>query len=573
MKNAIVGIIFSFFFMFQALGDGVELEVNPPNPVKNETFQLIFKIKSSKNERPFISFDPSHAEVLSRSSGGVSISTTIINGKVSTSREQTYTYDIVSGRVGLLLIRDVKVTLGSKEYKIKNVKVKISSHRKAGRKFFARAEISKSNPFLGEGIDVNYYLYFSVMENVVNHEVLKFPKLDDFLKRFHMPKSNIETMEVNGFMYKRKLIYSARLYPEKTGDRRIDPVKIRIQYQSRRSRQGLFGFGFRNYQVKDLSTPSVKVHVRALPTKNVPKDFTGLIGDHNFKLDSNRNKYLVNEAIELKLIVEGGGALENFSSPVLYRSEQLEDFDTKESFEEVGLRSGRKIFEYTYLPRSSLTFASKAITFSLFDPEKEVYFSKVLELPALIVSGRASSGTSSLENNVSDSNLKSNERITEDIKDKFPLSGLISPNFKIQEVKPRWIAFFNSLIGIFIFILLFEISYDSFLQKRLDPTIRELSDSLKKGNLEYSNLYKLILHLKNQSVEKEQSIQEIIRGSQLSHEAKNYFQSALELCENASFNKESSGGDGFSYKDKHFKELYRKIKNNLNKNGNDKRLS
>ena len=45
MKNAIVGIIFSFFFMFQALGDGVELEVNPPNPVKNETFQLIFKIK------------------------------------------------------------------------------------------------------------------------------------------------------------------------------------------------------------------------------------------------------------------------------------------------------------------------------------------------------------------------------------------------------------------------------------------------------------------------------------------------------------------------------------------------
>ena len=71
----------------------VEVEVNPTEALVNEPFYVTFKIKATGGNEPYISFDPVGAEVVGRREQGVSISTTVINGKFTTTREQSYVYE------------------------------------------------------------------------------------------------------------------------------------------------------------------------------------------------------------------------------------------------------------------------------------------------------------------------------------------------------------------------------------------------------------------------------------------------------------------------------------------------
>ncbi len=87
-------ILVLFFVLYSTLGfaEIVSLEVAPNRPVVGETFQLVFKISTSDSEEPYISFDRGTADVISKSNRGVSINTTIINGKFSTTRTLTHVY-------------------------------------------------------------------------------------------------------------------------------------------------------------------------------------------------------------------------------------------------------------------------------------------------------------------------------------------------------------------------------------------------------------------------------------------------------------------------------------------------
>ena len=80
---------------------------------------------------------------------------------------------------------------------------------------------SKTSVYLGEGVNAHYYLYYRVplLEQVTDF----FPKLNGFFKRTPLNiTSREETVEYQGMVYKRILLYSYRLYPEKTGTLKID---------------------------------------------------------------------------------------------------------------------------------------------------------------------------------------------------------------------------------------------------------------------------------------------------------------------------------------------------------------
>ena len=226
MRNILV----LFFVLYSTLGfaEIVSLEVAPNRPVVGETFQLVFKISTSDSEEPYISFDRGTADVISKSNRGVSINTTIINGKFSTTRTLTHVYELVATRSGPLRISNIKVEIGGKEYKVKSKTINILREAVRAKDFFLQAEPSKTEVFLGQGIDVRYYLYTKVP--IVSQEVKAFPKLDRFIKRFHMINREVTTtVEYMGEIYKKSLKYSARIYPEKTGRAYIDPLKLRVQ--------------------------------------------------------------------------------------------------------------------------------------------------------------------------------------------------------------------------------------------------------------------------------------------------------------------------------------------------------
>jgi len=510
--------------------DKVKVLVQPSSPVVNEPFDLIFKIKLSGNEEPYISFDPGKGQVTGRSNRGVSVKTTIINGKFTTTREVTYVYNIVAERSGSLLIRNVEVDFGNgKKEKLRTIRINVLREVKRPKNIFILAVPSKTDVFVGEGFDVNYFLYFRV--GVLGNEVERYPKLEKFLKRFHMVNEVVETVRYQGELYRRSLKYSARLFAQKAGEATIDPIKLKVQYSSNRNR-GAFGFGLQlgQYKTRSFQSKKIKVNVMSLPTENVPPYFSGLVGKHDYKLVVPRNKYVVNEAIEANLEVKGVGALEAMDPPVIFSNPNLEEFDTKGELQAINNQIHKKTFEYTYLARSSFVLPEKSLKVAYFDPDKKEYVTTLIEVPKLIVSGSSVSSKSYSGPTSENEELEKDEDVVRDAQ-KIGLVGINLGKSRSSSVTPLKINI--ALIAILIMVL------GSFLiRKRENGDEKSQINKLIKLNTSkegsFSSLYGLLNLIPGDS---ELTAREKLDKSKLSASTKKYFSKLLDSLERGTYSK------------------------------------
>ncbi len=535
------------------LANSLKIEVAPNNPVKGENFTVRFKIETNLNKTPLISFDPRRLEVLSRRSEGVSIQTVIVNGKFSTKRELIHSYEMSSERSGQSYLKNIKVKIGNETLTHKDIKIRVLSQKSRPRDIFIKAEVSKKEVFLGEGVDIRYYLYTKVP--IVGAEIKKFPSLNKMIKRFHHVNEREEAVNYQGTIYRRGLKYSARVYPERVGKVYADPLRLRIQYQKRRRQKpfGNFGFSFGGFTTKTIQNKKVTIEVKPLPAESVPSNFTGLVGKHNFKISQVKNKYLVNEAIELRMEVSGPGALENLEAPIIYSDNKLEKFDTKSEIIETGKSTAKKILDYTYLARAPVIKNPSTIKLSYFNPEKLIYEEVEMAIPGIQVEGTAITGArANLE--ASDEMLKREDRVTISETKELKKTYLVAPVFEIsygQVAKIRGMKWLMISLIILIFIQLVEfcVSHDIFLSRKKGRG-RGLYNEIKKNGLTYSKLYSLLILLDSEKTD----LSFIVSNSSLKEESKKYFLNLVNRLEKGSFG-QNCRETKVSMKSIYFKEL------------------
>ncbi len=394
--NKIMAYILFFLLPFvSAMALDVKVEVRPVSPIVDEAFDVNFIIETDKRDEPMIRFNPGHAEVIGKSNRGEAINAVLLNGKITTERKVTIGYQLISKKIGYLYLRDISVEVGGEVKEVKNIRLNVLQEAKEPQSMFLRAETSKDEYYVGEGIDLKYYIYYR--NNIVSQEIKEFPKLNGFIKRFHKEVNNTERVEVDGVLYRRTLVYSARLYAEKIGEIKVDPLRMNIQYSdfTNSTPFGTFGLQLRGYKGRTLSSKTLTLKVEPIPAENAPSNFTGLVGEHKFELTQNKNKYLVNEAVEYRLVVEGEGALEKLDAPTIYSHPDLEHFDTRSEVVEVDQSRARKQFDYTQLPRSPMNFEKGSFELSTFDPVSKSFITHSIDLPGLEVGGSAMSSTGS----------------------------------------------------------------------------------------------------------------------------------------------------------------------------------
>lgn len=559
-----------------AFAEDVAVEVNPPEPVMNESFFVTFKIKATGDSDPYVSFTPSGAQVLGKREQGVSISTVVINGKFTTTKEQNIVYELVSERSGMVTLRNINVDLNGKPTKVKDVHINILSQPKKTPEAFMEAQVSKTKVYVGEGIDVNYYLYFK--SSISANDVKDFPKLNKFIKRFHHINSPVETVQYKNEVLKRILAYSARIYPEKAGTAVIDPMRISVQVVEN-SYNG-FGFGTQAYKNKELASQRVEIEVLPLPTENVPAGFTGLVGEHEFNLYPAKNKFLVNEPIELKLEVSGKGALEKMEAPGIYSDQNLETFDTKADVTETGNSSAKKVFEYTYLARNALSIKDREMPLAYFDPSTGKYVEKKIKVPGIEVSGTAVAGssgkptpkaeTTEAKSNNSDPIGDFFNRFLSPSKDKGAKSGpveigLVGPKFKSSNFfSSSFLNIFNLVLLVMILVIGYFVvrsqSDEVVVVQSSNKEAKILLKRIKSKGLSYSDLYKFLAFLdhKNLMASGGVSLSDVIMKSELSNEAKLYFKNALESCESNIYS-DKKNEVKFKYESKYFSEVLSKV--------------
>ncbi|MBY0516199.1 MAG: BatD family protein [Bacteriovoracaceae bacterium] len=519
-KLSCILILFVSIVGFAA--DDVVVETNPRNPIIGETFQILFKCQTTGDSQPEISFKAEGFEVLGRQVQGLSTRTIYQNGKLSVSRELLISYDARADKAGVINLRDVKVNIDGRTITQSSIPIRVTSAPPEPRLVFLAADVPKKSVYVGEGVTVRYYLYKKT--SLQAFDIKKYPKLDGFMKRYIQENENTQRVTVDGEIFGRSTIYSARLYPEKPGKLIVDPMDISATYaQDLFGNMGFgFGLGMRDLKTKVFSSEPVTIEVKALPLEGKPNSFTGLVGKHEFDLKINRNQILVNEPIDAKLTVSGPGNLENMETPVIWNVPQLEKFDSKADLALVGGESAIKTFDYTYLGKEGGEISAQKVEFSYFDPNSSRYETIIKELPELIVAGGAAKKSKSNETETPVKNVQEKEVI-----EKSNSAGFSNSNW-LLDTKTWWLAL------LLLCLVIFSFKFKKIVSPLRRPTEFWGRDYqlLASGKGSSKELTRLLYELSPGS---EQSVSKILEKSKLKTESKEYLLQLLSNLEQSEF--------------------------------------
>jgi hypothetical protein len=530
-----------------SFADELKVEFNPTKPVTGEVFQAYFRVFTESEEEPSVNFSPSGLEVVGKSNQGVSTRTVYANGRLTVTREVTVVYDLVSSKHGTAWLRDITVQLGNKTIRHPSMSVTVLKEPEVAADFFVMADVPKKSLFIGEGVTVRYYIYSKVPFQ--NLDVKKYPKLNNFLKRFIQEPERTERVSVDGQIYLRNQIYAAKLFPEKAGQLKIDSLSLSATYPVTRPGDPFGAFGMsRELKTRTFNSETVTIEVKPLPVP-VPSHYTGLVGKHEFELEAGQSKLIVNEPLEIKLTVTGSGALENFEAPDIIKHPGLEEFESNGDLKIADANLATKIFDYTFLPKENLKIPGSDLTLSYLDPDSGNYVTKTLKLPEIEVAG--GNASSKEKKNESPSQEKTPETPSKPIELPKTLSGpVLQDASSFRTILP----YINGALA--LISLLVALSWVvKFKGLPSIGTSHNIPGAFRKGQFDFGEFARWMSPLINKTGKTPAGL---IRDSDLDAETKKYF---MSLLENAGKGQFSSGknGETYQYEHGHFKKLSRYI--------------
>lgn len=321
-----------------------------------------------------------------------SISQSWINGKASFS--QSYTFIIEPLRKGEFMIPPASIQLNGKTLESKPVKVIVldpveipkdpnDPHYIAQQNVHLVAEISKSRPYVGEGVYVEYKLYVSRDISVNDYSVTEPPQYNGFWNQDIKINGLVARQgKYNGEQYRYVVLKRALLIPTRSGKLTIDPMVMDIVVGVPTGRGDFFGNPIIRSITKTFSSATKTVNVKDLPLDGKPLSFTGAVGDFDFAVSTSRDILKSNESATISVNVSGKGNLKLFELPEIKTPSELEVY-TPEQKEKVSVTpsgiKGMVTKNYTVVPEFKGKYKIPGTEFSYFDPKIKEYITLTSE--------------------------------------------------------------------------------------------------------------------------------------------------------------------------------------------------
>ena len=315
-----------------------------------------------------------------------SVSQSWINGKVSFSK--SYTYILKPKRKGELIIAPASIDLNGSTLNSKMIKIIVldpidvpenpnDPDYIANQNIHLVAEISKSRPYVGEGIYVEYRLYVSENVSVYDTSVTEAPQYNGFWNQeIKINGFPVKMGKYNGEKYRYIVLQKALLIPTKTGRLTLDPMKMDIVIGVPTGRADFFGNVITKNIRKEFSSPKKVISPKNLPLEGKPENFTGAVGQFNFNVSLSKEILKANESSQIKVAVSGKGNLKLFELPTVETPVELEKYqpERKESVRIAtdGLR-GSVSDIYTVVPQYKGKYKIPSVGFSYFNPKTNKY--------------------------------------------------------------------------------------------------------------------------------------------------------------------------------------------------------
>ena len=455
----------------------------PSQVIVGRPFQLTYSVNQRSRDLrapEFTDFD-----VLAGPYTSTSSSTSFVNGHRTSSFSQTYTYTLMAQRDGTFTIGPATVKVEGENVQSNGVRIQVlpedeqassnsgavqpseersnsetvqqSEGRSNTDNLFVRTIASKTRVHEQEALLITYKLYFANVDVTQLTNNTKLPEFTGFLKQeLELGEIQTELEHYNGRNYQTAVLYRTILYPQHSGDIRIEPAKFEavLRVQTQQQVRSIFDNFFASYTnvTRMLTAPAVTIHVSPLPSGK-PAGFSGGVGKFSLTPSISQTELQTNDAVTIKLDITGAGNMKLLKTPAIDWPEGFEPYDPKVTNNftttTAGV-SGTKSIEYLAIPRSAGEYTIPPITFSYFDVEDKQY--RTLSTPEYTIVVKRGAG------DVGDANGEGAHVVSytqkEDIKelgtdiryiDTKPLQ-IQNSKFKIQNYEFIWLFYIVPLI-------------------------------------------------------------------------------------------------------------------------------
>lgn len=413
---------------FSVYAEEAVFKANAPKQViVGRPFQLTYSVNQRSRDLrapEFTDFD-----VLSGPYTSTSSSTSFVNGKRTSSFEQTYTYMLMARTAGTFTIGPATIKVDGENIQSNGVRIEVlpedqqpsqpqqqsPGHQASGQNgqngqttsqsgnvssenLFVRTIASKTRVHEQEALMVTYKLYFANVDVAQLTNNTKLPEFTGFLKQdLEQGEIQTELEHYNGRNYQTAVLYRTILYPQHSGDIKIDPANfeavLRVQVQQRP--RSIFDDFFGSYTnvTKMLTAPGVTIHVAALPSGK-PAGFSGGVGRFTLTPSISQTEVQTNDAVTIKLDISGSGNMKLLKTPAIDWPEGFEPYDPKVTNDfrtTTSGVSGTKSIEYLAIPRSAGEYTIPAVKFSYFDIDEKAY--KTLSTPEYTILVKRGAGS------------------------------------------------------------------------------------------------------------------------------------------------------------------------------------
>ena len=494
--------------------------------VVGERFQVVFEANAESRGFQAPSFEGFNVVGGPFTSSSSSIQ--MVNGSVTRSTRNSYTYALQATREGTFSIGSASVTIGGNKVSSESFEIKVlpddgsyaasgggggasnqgqpqqntNDPQVSGKDLFLRCIPSKKSVCVGDQIVLVYKLYTKVPVSSVS--VSKMPSYAGFWTKDcsdNSGKLKQASEYVNGIEYTTAEIQRVVIVPQRSGKLTIDPMsmeciaQVRTERNNRRSMDPFEAFFndpfFSNNIVnvqKELSSQSLSIDVKALPENGKPASFAGAVGNYKFTSSIDKSELSTNEAVTVTLTVSGTGNIELLQMPKPVFPPDFEVYDPKiTTSADAGSQgmSGTKKAEYLAIPRRAGSFSIPPVEFSYYNPATESYQTLTSEPYELTVrKGKETEG----DGGVYASNQEDIKYLGSDVRHILNDGAQLKPKQTTFFASTTYFAILLGLLVIFI-ALLFILKKRADLVKDTAANRNRKADKVARGRLKNAYQY------------------------------------------------------------------------------------
>jgi hypothetical protein len=258
------------------------------------------------------------------------------------------------------------------------------------------SEVSKTNPYLNEGILITYKLLVGNGVNVTNFNSVDAAEYTHFWNQdLPINAYNFEPTTYEGKSYQSVVLKRVLLYPQKTGKLSLKPYTFELSVDVPTNRRDFFGRPLYAPATRVATTAEITIEVKELPVENRPASFTGAVGNFDFFVTPNKTALDTGTALEVEVRVTGKGNLKLFSLPELKVPAALERYAPENKQKINNSRTGMEgsiSDTYTIIPNFQGSYPIPGLEFTYFDPKAKKYVTRSTEEINIQALGGAVSG-------------------------------------------------------------------------------------------------------------------------------------------------------------------------------------